>query len=175
MTEFVREKLQIGEYIYPFADKINPLLYSQIALLDDYNYKPPNIHAQFTGWHLDSKESNTLLQWVSNLITHDFLWSAYTLKCVELWGVLYKKGDYITSHNHTPSLFSFVYYVNAPKGSSPLVFVTSGRKIKPAAGKVVIFESRLNHAVPKTKSTDRCIISGNFVWDKGVGVYNLSR
>ena len=65
--------------------------------------------------------------------------------------------------------------VNAPKGSSPLVFVTSGRKIKPEAGKVVIFESRLNHAVPKTKSTDRCIISGNFVWDKGVGVYNLSR
>ena len=137
----INEKLLVLERIYPFADRINPFLQSQIVLLDSPATKPSNINAQFTGWHLEGKEVNNLVKWVSNIITNDILWTTYILKCVEVWGVLYKKGDYITEHQHSPSLLSFVYFVNTPKGSSPVKFVTSGYKVKPEAGKVVIFDS----------------------------------
>ncbi len=172
---YINEKLQIEEYNYPFADKVNPLLESEIKKAWDVRgHRPSNIHAHFTGF--DFERNNKLAQnlscWVNDLIRRDFIQGAVDLKCVELWGVLYKEGDYITEHNHSPSLYSFSYYVNAPKGSSPLVFVTSGRKIKPEAGKVVIFESRLKHKVLPNKVNGRCIISGNFIYDKGEGTYN---
>ena len=173
MIRLFNEKMQIAEYVYPFADKVNPPLRTQILALNDPNSKPTNINAQFTGWHLKGKEVSTLTQWVDNLITNDFNKLRYTLKCTEVWGVLYKKGDYITEHQHSPSIYSFVYYVNAPKGSSPLKFSTSGHKVKPEAGKLVIFESRLVHEVPPNKGEDRCIVSGNFIWDKDSGTVGV--
>ncbi len=173
MIKYVNEKLVVSEYIYPYADKVKSKLQSQIESLNDPIRKPSNINAQFTGWHLQSKEANNIVQWVSDLMTHDFLWSVYTLKCVELWGVLYKKGDYITKHQHTPSLYSFVYYVNAPKGSSPLKFSTSGYKVKAQEGKVVIFDSRLDHEVPFNRGENRCVVSGNFIWDKETGTAGI--
>lgn len=168
---YINEKLQIEEYNYPFADKVNPLLESEIKKAR--GHKPSNIHAHFTGFYFDrnNKLAQNLSCWVSDLIRRDFIQKKVDLKCAELWGVLYKEGDYITEHNHSPSLYSFSYYVNVPKGSSPLVFVTSGRKIKPEAGKVVIFESRLIHKVLPNKGNGRCIISGNFIYDKEVGIY----
>ena len=169
--ELIRERLKIEEYNYPFADKVKSQLQSQITLLSASG--PSNINAQFTGWELQGKEVDNIIKWISNLITKDFVPDGgFTLKCSELWGVLYKEGDYITEHDHSPSLYSFSYYVNVPKGSSPLVFVTSGRKIKPEEGKLVIFESRLLHKVPTNKCKDRCVISGNFIYNKEIGIYD---
>ena len=173
MIRFFNEQMQIAEYPYPFADKVNPLLYTQILALDDPNSKPININAQFTGWHLKGKEISNLTRWVENLITNDFNKLSYRLKCAEVWGVVYKKGDYITPHQHSPSIYSFVYYVNTPKGSSPLKFKTSGHKVKPEAGKVVIFESRLIHKVPPNKCNGRVTISGNFIYPREVGTFGL--
>ena len=79
-----------------------------------------------------------------------------------MWGLLYNKGDEVTSHHHGGNLFSFSYYVSAPKGSSPLIFTTSGYKIKPKEGQLIIFDSRLIHHIPKDKSEGRCVIVGNF-------------
>ena len=59
----------------------------------------------------------------------------------------------------------FVYFVNAPKGASPLVFTTSGKKIKAEAGKVVIFPGTMYHHVPKNKCKNRVILAGNMVFD----------
>ena len=74
----------------------------------------------------------------------------------------YKKGDCIDQHDHAPSQYSFTYYVNVPKGSSPLVFTTSKHKVIPKPGKLVMFESRLQHKVPPCKCDDRFAIAGNF-------------
>ena len=176
MIKDITEKLFLCEDNYPFADKVNPILYQQIRSSYDIGgqSKPSNINAHFTGWDFKSKEVSNLVRWIGDLITRDFgniQPRNLNFKCSELWGVLYKPGDYITQHNHSPSLFSFAYYVNAPTGSSPLVFTTSGKKIKPEAGKVVIFESRLNHKVPSNKCNDRCVISGNFIYESDGGVY----
>ena len=175
---FVREYLRVMEYYYPFADKVNPLLFQQVKELGDSSTRPSNAHtSKFTGWNLNTKEVNNLVRWVGDLITRDFgreiISRDIFFKCVEVWGALYNGGDYITPHHHLPSLYSFVYYINAPKGSSPLTFTTSKRKIKPEEGKLVIFESRLQHNVVKNKCKERCIISGNFIYPKESGTFGL--
>tara|TARA_B100000131_G_scaffold31686_1_gene29492 strand:+ start:168 stop:707 length:540 start_codon:yes stop_codon:yes gene_type:complete len=175
MTE-IKENLLVFEFDYPFAERVNPILQSQIK--ERYQqpklgkgaqeWQPENIHANFTGFNFDSKEVTNLAQWVSNNLTNTL---KISLKIAEIWGVLYNEGDYTTPHQHAPSLYSFTYYVNAPKGSSPLVFTTSGKKIKPEVGKVVLFESRLVHHVPPNKCFERCAISGNFIWDRPTGMF----
>ena len=74
----------------------------------------------------------------------------------------YRKGDYTVSHIH-PGDFSFVYFVKTPSGSSPLVFTTSGKRIKAEEGKLILFSSRLKHHVPKNRCDNRIVLSGNLV------------
>jgi hypothetical protein len=81
---------------------------------------------------------------------------------IRMWFAKYGKGDYAKIHDHIPhALFAFVYFVNAPRGSSPLVFTTSGKRIKAEEGKVVIFPSMILHGVSKNKSENRITLSGN--------------
>lgn len=89
-----------------------------------------------------------------------------------------------TLHTHPLSVISGVYYVNAPKGSSPLkiedprlgfLMNTPPRKssapaneqnylqIKPKAGSFVLFESWVRHEVPPHRGRDaRLSISFNY-------------
>tara|TARA_B100000287_G_C20482844_1_gene721847 strand:+ start:339 stop:866 length:528 start_codon:yes stop_codon:yes gene_type:complete len=173
MIRFLKERLGTCEYEYPFAKKVNSILERQIKELYDPSQIPPNINAHFTGWHLDSKEVRNLVRWVSDLVCRDFISQTSTLMSSEVWGVMFKEGDYITEHAHTPSIYSFVYYVNTPKGSSPLIFSTSGYKVKPKEGKLIIFDSALLHKVPPNKCNNRCVISGNFIWDKPTGTFGV--
>ena len=69
------------------------------------------------------------------------------------------------NHNHTSALMGFVYFINTPKGSSPLVFKTSGKKIKAEEGKIVLFPGVMNHYVPKNKCKNRMILAGNIIFD----------
>ena len=81
---------------------------------------------------------------------------------IDMWFARYNKNDSCTSHDHLPfALFSFVYFVNTPKGSSPLVFTSSGKKIKAEEGKVVIFPSMMKHHVPSNKCENRLVVAGN--------------
>ena len=77
---------------------------------------------------------------------------------------MYNKGDYQVSHNHLPNHWSFVYYVNTPRGSSPLVFESSGMKFRPKAGQVIIFPAWLMHYVPSNKCEGRMMIGGNLAY-----------
>ena len=79
------------------------------------------------------------------------------------WFVRYGKDQSALSHHHHPADFSFVYFIRCPKGSSPLVFTTSGKKIKAEEGKVAIFPGNLSHHVPKNKSDGRMVLAGN-IW-----------
>ena len=51
--------------------------------------------------------------------------------------------------------------MNAPVGSSPLVFSDSKHTVEVAKGKLLIFEARLQHEVPPCTVDGRCILSGN--------------
>jgi hypothetical protein len=83
-----------------------------------------------------------------------------------LWFARYNKGDYTFDHDHAWfALVAFVYFVNSPPGSSPLVFSTSGKKIKAEEGKVVIFPGTLRHGVPPNKCDNRIVLAGNIGYD----------
>ena len=79
------------------------------------------------------------------------------------WLAKYQKGDYTISHDHLPAAFSFVYFVKCPKGSSPLIFTSSGKRIKAEEGKLVLFPGGVRHHVPKNKCDDRITYAGN-IW-----------
>ena len=79
------------------------------------------------------------------------------------WLARYDKGDYTVSHDHIPAAFSFVYFVKCPKGSAPLIFTTSGKRIKAEEGKVLIFPGNMRHHVPANKSDGRMVLAGNVI------------
>jgi hypothetical protein len=82
-------------------------------------------------------------------------------KVSESWMNNYKKGDFACSHTHTGFGYSYVYFIKTPEGSSPLVFTSSGKKIKAEEGRIVIFPCDLYHDVPKNKCDGRITMAGN--------------
>tara|TARA_E500000331_G_C17116928_1_gene652135 strand:+ start:436 stop:957 length:522 start_codon:yes stop_codon:yes gene_type:complete len=79
----------------------------------------------------------------------------------DCWVSLYNKGDYAIRHSHNPAYWSFVYFITCPRGSSPLVFSTSGKRIKAEEGKVVLFPGWVRHHVPKNNCEGRMVCAGN--------------
>ncbi len=161
----VFEKILVRTYEYPFAERLNPKLHDIIlkkAVNRDFG-------ATMTSWNecFDIKEFCTIADWVYNIILGFNLNQdkIFELKLKELWGQYYKKGDYQINHDHNPLSWSFVYYVNAPKGSAPLVFTSSNKKIFPKPGMLVLFPSWVYHHVPKHKCEEiRSIVSGDFFY-----------
>ena len=85
----------------------------------------------------------------------------WTLRVDNGWLAWYRGKEFAISHHHHPAAYGFVYFVKCPKGSSPLIFTTSGKRIKAEEGKVVIFPGNLKHHVPKNKCYDRIVLAGN--------------
>ena len=79
----------------------------------------------------------------------------------------YADGDKTLEHNHFPSDFSTVYYVDVDKGCAPLLI--EGETIQPENGLLVVFPATLDHKVPPNKGR-RMAASGNFI-KKAVDIY----
>ena len=76
------------------------------------------------------------------------------------WLANYGRGDWTARHDHG-SWYSYVYFVRTPRGSSPLIFTTSGKRIKAQEGKVVIFPGNIMHHVPPNRGVERMTLAGN--------------
>ncbi|MFN9066943.1 MAG: TIGR02466 family protein [Bdellovibrionales bacterium] len=103
-----------------------------------------------------------------------------------MWVNVMPQGTHHSFHIHPLSVISGTFYVNSPKGSSPLQFedprmskmmACPPRSKKapdsqlwhyshqPQAGEVVLFESWLRHQVPAQKiASERVSISFNYSW-----------
>ena len=106
---------------------------------------------------LTSPSLELVYQWIISLLfkkNHKFYID-------QSWMACYKVGGYGISHEHIPSAYSFVYFIRCPKGSSPLVFTTSNKKIKAEEGKLLIFPGFLEHHIPKNKCDGRIVLAGN--------------
>jgi len=86
----------------------------------------------------------------------------YDMEITHLWGQLYNEGDFQESHDHVPHDYTFVFYVNTPEGSSPIVFDASMEELHPRPGSLLVFPGWVKHSVPKNKCEGRSIIAGNF-------------
>ena len=155
---------------YPFANKVNPILHRFIqenAIKEDAKV-PGTMQTNFQCDKLASvKEFKLLIEYVRNLILnipYNHPSFPCKLELINWWGMVYNKGQYQNNHNHPPAHWAFVYYVNTPKGSSPLEFSVINKKIFSKAGEVVIFPAWIYHRVRPNKCNDRSCIVGNFYW-----------
>ena len=174
----VREVYDIIEEKHPYHKSLNEKLMTEISQYRFYSPQDNKYHTQIKGsqYNLTKKEESEtvrlILQWIENLIlNHDPLYFEesqvhenvrFKTGC---WFAKYNEGDETWRHDHKHVLLGFVYFVNCPKGSSPLVFSTSGKKVKPEEGKVVIFPGSLFHHVPKNKCKNRITLAGNIMFD----------
>lgn len=150
-------------YVTSLEGYDNKLLYNQIVEVGDRQNKLTNVKADMTEWQTFFPEwnklsrdvvENHLMKLVGEM---DVTWAVHSL-----WGVNYHKGDYSIFHDHSPSTFSFSYYVNVSKESSPLVFSDIDYELFPKENDLIIFPSHLKHGVPSQQSdSKRTLISGN--------------
>lgn len=80
-------------------------------------------------------------------------------KCYNCWGMLYEKDDYTVSHNHFPSTFAAVVYIDIEEEGSPIV-VEDVLTIIPKKGSLIVFPAMLEHEVPKTQGK-RMVVAMN--------------
>tara|TARA_Y100000590_G_scaffold11943_1_gene14558 strand:+ start:409 stop:957 length:549 start_codon:yes stop_codon:yes gene_type:complete len=172
-------KSKIYTYQYPYADKVNPILHSWIMRTADTWDKGTRKTA---GWNVEDcyshsppKELKLVTDYISNLL-RNLKKDAYTpvlpqmfpeasLQLRNLWGQYYNRGDFQESHFHVPYHWSFCYWVNTPRGSSPMVFTESKRKVSAKAGVVTLFPAYLWHHIPPNKCDERSVIVGNFYYE----------
>jgi hypothetical protein len=120
--KLINEKLQIKEYEYPYADKINSFLGKIVKEIppDYFINEERYVSGQsFVRWlkndtfSIKHKYVDLLMQWISQNIKNDF---HPDLECSEIWGIIYNKGMQLETHRHPSYVYSFSYYVNSPKG-----------------------------------------------------------
>ena len=135
----------------------------------DVQNKKTNVKANMTDWRLDTEHeevsnlANKVIELASDMRKSYSDIKYYTRSC---WGAVYTKGDYTDAHAHYPCLYSWCYYVKAPKGSSPLIFTEANIEFTPTEGDLIIFSSLANHKVPPCDiEKQRIMIAGN------IGVY----
>ena len=77
----------------------------------------------------------------------------------DCWCAVYEKSDETIPHNHFPSDFSAVVYLEAEPQSAPIIFANS-ILVKPIPGSLVLFPGLLNHHVPPTEAR-RVVVAMN--------------
>ena len=160
---------------HPYAESLNKkLIRDTEVLLEDFpSIGYTNVKGKRTSQIYErSPNVRSLVTWIlAEYRNNRGYWSVddeWIKRRIGVWLAKYNKGEYARPHHHKPHTWSWVYFINTPKGSSPLVFSTSGKKVKAEAGKVVIFDATVRHEVPKNKCDNRIVCAGNVTsWTEG--------
>jgi len=163
---------------HPYSNSLNEKILEDADRFGYPQSYKTKVQARMTHWNVKSDSVKIIQKWIYNLllIKHPVLSDHNRGKLVfaDTWIARYKKGDHTTQHNHTPAVFSFVYFVKCPPGSTPLLFTGSTfQQMKAEEGKVVIFPGCMYHYVPKNKSDDRVVMSGNLQFLHSGGISEL--
>ena len=163
----IREECDIIIERHPHYKSLNKKLMEDV---DNVDYPEGLSYEDYYKFYAKHSSYNTLTDnvkiinsWVVNVLRIHFgsSLSNYQLKVMQNWFAVYDKGDWVDYHCHFPLSYSFVYFVNCPRGSSPLKFYYSGKKVKAEEGKLVIFPAHVRHSVPKNKCKNRVSLIGN--------------
>ena len=166
----LKENLPVIVERHPYHKSINKKLMEQVNTLpfknpNELNYYTNVRAVQYTLTDNDVGPTIKLIQnWIGELISINVARIPVDISKFAMWFSRYndEKGNLTRDHDHlVAATFGFVYFVNTPKGSSPLVFTTSGKKIKAEEGKIVIFPASLRHMVPQNRCKDRVVLAGN--------------
>ena len=132
-----------------------------------------NVQAQMTEWVMQDEPGFKKLADIVKTMAIECSLKQYNRRIIpeisDMWGMKYKSNDYTFTHDHWPALWSFAYYLNAPKGAPGLFFPHMGeqggeRKLEP--GLLIMFPGHIQHAVRKVIYRGyRYVVSAN-VYDK---------
>ena len=161
-------------YMSAPLDIDNNFFVKHIREIGDKQGKITNVKADMTDWQLFDLHKayhklsleiiNTHLKYIIKPNIMGQFHEHWLL--LDMWGNIYRKGDYTMTHNHEPATYSFIYYVQVPKGSAQLYLNDFDISIEPVVGKLLIFPAHINHTVPKQRvSGDRISIAGNMAPD----------
>ena len=160
---------------YPNCKKINTILHKTL-MNPDWSLRTKG-GANITDFYLHLKrnrEVNLIVDWVESLVPiavanfarNDsggvYLFNPHKLRIEECWGAVYNKGDGVMPHNHFPYALTFSYYVNTPKGSSPLIINEKEYVVKP--GQVYILSGLWIHGVRPNSCNGRSTLVGNIMY-----------
>ena len=167
----IKEEFDIIVEKYPYYEVLNEQLILDANCIEYPLSYRTNVKGKQSEWFLSSPSIEKVRKWIYSLILIEVPWVKpvidlkWEINFRETWFAKYDIGDFAHIHDHSPYVFSFVYYVKCPKGSSPLIFTHSGKKVKAEEGKVVIFPGNIQHHVPNNKSNDRIVLAGNLSAD----------
>ena len=132
-----------------------------------------NVQAQMTEWIMQEEPGFKKLADIIKTMAIECSLKQYNRRIIpeisDMWGMKYKSNDYTFTHDHWPALWSFAYYLNAPKGAPGLFFPHMGeqggeRQLEP--GLLVMFPGHIQHGVRKVIFKGyRYVVSAN-IYDK---------
>ena len=176
MKIIIKENCDLIIERYPHFKSLNKSLKEDYLKSDFSESFKRSVQGKHSSYQTSSPHIDKVSEWVIRILreTYPHLMSPH-LKLVRhsSWFSGYDIGEYATLHAHLPRSYSYVYYVQCPRGSSPLVFPTSGKKIKAEEGRVVIFPGHVHHCVPKNKCVGRIALAGNLTTVDSVDIKNI--
>jgi hypothetical protein len=135
---------------YPDHKKLNRILYPIIKDSKKYNISKGT--GKRTTFNIHKKrELRPFVKWMKEIYPN--------YKIAISWGVLYNIGEGARKHSHEPYPLTFVYYINVPEGSSPLI--VDDLEIDVSAGQLIVLSGDKYHQVPPSTVDGRCVIAGN--------------
>ena len=158
----VLKKLPIFDTIIDDHESMNEYLKSSI---DEEQLKNPrgynsNVKAWESGYltHLRSNKFNPIINLALNFckvsLAHYYFSNPNIFnadyKCNNFWVAKYVENDYAIKHDHFPSEFSCVYYVDVKENCSPIIFEDE-YIVTPKNGMMLLFPGVIKHHVPPTK------------------------
>ena len=160
----VYEHLEINIHQHPFYKSINEKLIEECKNftftrnIKNFDGSFTNVKALQTFNDIESPTLSLINNWILSIFQGKY---GFNFSIPVKWISHYNKGDYTIRHEHVPAAFAFNYFIKTPPGSSPLIFSTSGKKIKAEEGKLVIFPGNVEHHVPKNRCDGRITMAGN--------------
>ena len=174
MFHIQRKDMPLKGWITTFETKINdPKMDKEIKkLIDgqgDRQHHKTNVKAQMTEWVMQNQPGFKKLAEIIKQMAIQGSLQLFNRKInpriSDMWGMKYKSNDHTVPHDHWPALWSFAYYLNAPKDAPGLFFPEMGeqggeRTLEP--GLLLMFKGDIKHAVRQVKFKGyRYVVSAN--------------
>ena len=141
---------------------INDRLIKIIKQVGDNQNRKTNVKAYMTDWFMQRKYH--IFNSVGDIaikFAQEASPSEVQLELYDIWGAVYKRGDFTKNHDHWPHTWSFSYYVKSD-GTTPIIFPDAPYSLYPKTNDIVLFPGILRHGVPIHESDEeRIIVSGN--------------
>ena len=133
---------------------------------------PSNVQARYMSpWksHLITDKFEPIIKLMSELIYKtcidhykmDLTALNYELMVADCWCAIYDQGDSAVPHNHFPSDFATVVYLEMATHSAPIVF-SNTLEVRSRSATALLFPGSLLHHVPPTDGR-RVIVAINFI------------